>query len=72
MKVFPPFAADYDSYYLQQARQHGGNMPYFAGAPYQRGHGLGNIFSALRSVLPGVAKSLGRYAVRTGVEVAKD
>ena len=47
-------------------------MPYFAGAPYQRGHGLGNIFSALRSVLPGVAKSLGRYAVRTGVEVAKD
>lgn len=72
MRTVRPFVADYGSYYLRQAEQRGGSIPYFAGARYQRGHGLGNIFSALRSVLPSVAKNVGRLAVQTGVNIAND
>ena len=72
MRTVRPFVADYGSYYLRQAEQRGGSIPYFAGARYQRGHGLGNIFSALRSVLPSVAKNVGRLAIQTGVNIAND
>ena len=41
---------NYNDYY---ARQAGGALPYFAGAQYQRGHGLGSLFgSLLRSAMP--------------------
>lgn len=63
----------YESYYRQQA---GAGLPYFAGAPSQRGHGLGSIFSGLlRSALPvlkTVGKNVGKSALKAGVTVAGD
>jgi hypothetical protein len=67
-------------YYRNQAlgvRQHGGfDMPFFAGARYQRGHGLGsifgNIFRGLRSIMPNIFKTVGRHALTTGVNIAND
>lgn len=47
-------------------------MPAFAGARYQRGHGLGSIFARIRAALPWFFKSVGRQALQTGVDVAKD
>ena len=64
---------NYTDYY---ARQAGGALPYFAGAPYQRGHGLGSLFgSLLRSVMPLFkrgAVALGKGALKTGVRIADD
>ena len=64
---------NYNDYY---ARQAGGALPYFAGAQYQRGHGLGSLFgSLLRSTMPIIkrgAVALGRGALKTGVRIAGD
>ena len=64
---------NYNEYY---ARQAGGALPYFAGAPYQRGHGLGRLFGGLlRSAMPLIkrgAVALGRGALKTGVRIADD
>ena len=64
---------NYNDYY---ARQAGGALPYFAGAQYQRGHGLGSLFSGLlRSAMPLIkrgAVALGRGALKTGVRIAAD
>ena len=64
---------EYNDYY---ARQAGGALPYFAGAQYQRGHGLGNLFgSLLRSAMPLTkrgAVALGKGALKTGVRIAGD
>ena len=64
---------NYNEYY---ARQAGGALPYFTGAPYQRGHGLGSLFGGLlRSALPLIkrgAVALGRGALKTGVRIADD
>ena len=62
---------NYNDYY---ARQAGGALPYFAGAPYQRGHGLGSLFGGLlRSAMPlfkrGVLAS-GKGVLKTGVRIA--
>jgi len=65
----------YRSYYLNQA---GGasSLPVFRGSPYQKGHGLGSLFSSLaRFAVPLLkrgAKYLGRRALQTGVEIARD
>lgn len=63
----------YESYYAGQV---GGSLPVFYGARMQRGHGLGSIFSGLfRSVLPLIkrfAPALGRKALQTGVQIARD
>ena len=62
---------NYKDYY---ARQAGGALPYFAGAPYQRGHGLGSLFGGLlRSAMPLIkrgAVALGKGALKTGVRIA--
>ena len=62
---------NYKDYY---ARQEGGVLPYFAGAPYQRGHGLGSLFGGLqRSAMPLIkrgAVALGKGALKTGVRIA--
>ena len=62
---------NYNDYY---ARQAGGALPYFAGAQYQRGHGLGSLFgSLLRSAMPLIkrgAVALGKGALKTGVRIA--
>ena len=64
---------NYNEYY---ARQAGGALPYFAGAQYQRGHGLGSLFGGLlRSAMPLIktgAVALGRGALKTGVHIAGD
>ena len=64
---------NYNDYY---ARQAAGSLPYFAGAQYQRGHGLGSLFGGLlRSVMQLLkrgAVALGRGALKTGVRIADD
>lgn len=63
----------YVDYYLSQVKnQRGGNMPYFAGARYQRGHGLGAIFSRLRGAIPWFLRQVGSHALKTGIKVARD
>jgi hypothetical protein len=67
--------AMYDNYYARQQR--GGDMPVFAGARTQRGHGLGNILSGLfrKIVLPFFkrnVKMVGSRALKTGMEIADD
>ena len=64
---------NYNEYY---ARQAGSALHYFAGAQYQRGHGLGSLFGGLlRSAMPLIkrgAVSLGKGALKTGVRIADD
>ena len=64
---------NYNDYY---ARQAGGALPYFAGAQYQRGHGLGSLFGGLlRSAMPLIkrgAVALGKGALKTFVLIAGD
>ena len=73
MKYTPTYNYDlYRNYYVNQARQRGGGMPHFAGARYQRGHGLGAIFSRLRAALPSLLKMFGRHAIRAGANIADD
>ena len=64
---------NYNEYY---ARQAGSALPYFAGAQYQRGHGLGSLFGGLlRSAMPLInrgAVALGKGALKTGVRTADD
>ncbi len=64
----------YREYYANQAG--GTSLPVFRGAAYQQGHGLGSLFSSLaRFAVPLLkrgAKYLGRHALNTGVQVARD
>jgi hypothetical protein len=56
--------------------QAGKGYPVFAGRRYQRGHGLGSIFGGLfKAALPLLkkgAKTLGREALKTGLNIAGD
>jgi hypothetical protein len=60
-------------YYIHQA---GKGYPVFAGRRYQRGHGLGSIFGGLfKAAMPLLkkgAKTLGREALKTGLNIAGD
>ena len=64
----------YEDYYMRQTGR--GTMPVYAGAHYQRGHGLGNIFSGLlRHVVPILkanAKNIAGNLLNTGMNVAGD
>ena len=66
-------AASHANYYDQQA---GHGLPVFAGASFQRGHGLGSLFGGLvRMAMPLLktgAKRLGKEALKAGVGVAGD
>ena len=61
---------------MNYVRQASGALPYFAGAPYQRGHGLGSLFGGLlRSAMPLIkrgAVALGKGALKTGLRIADD
>ena len=63
----------YHDYYIHQA---GKGYPMFAGRRYQRGHGLGSIFGGLfkaaMHLLKKGAKTLGREALITGLNIAGD
>ena len=75
-KLYTPNHKLYEEYYLNQAKQKGGNLPAFHGARFQRGYGLGSIFKGLfRWAIPHLqqgAKMLGKKALQTGVQVAQD
>ena len=75
-KLYTPNHKLYEEYYLNQAKQKGGNLPAFHGARCQRGYGLGSIFKGLfRWAMPHLqqgAKMLGKKALQTGVQVAQD
>ena len=75
-KLYTPNHKLYEEYYLNQAKQKGGNLPAFHGARFQRGYGLGSIFKGLfRWALPHLqqgAKVLGKKALQTDVQVAQD
>ena len=63
-KLYTPNHKLYEEYYLNQAKQNGGNLPAFHGARFQQGYGLGSIFKGLfRWVMPHLqqgAKVLGK------------
>ena len=75
-KLHAPNHKLYEQYYVDQAKQKGGNLPAFHGARFQRGYGLGSIFKGLfRWAMPHLqqgAKVIGRKALQTGVNVAQD
>ena len=75
-KLHVPNHKLYEQYYVDQAKQKGGNLPAFHGARFQRGYGLGSIFKGLfRLAMPHLqqgAKMIGRKALQTGVNVAQD
>ena len=75
-KIHTPNHTFYEQYYLDQAKQKGGNLPAFHGTRFQRGYGLGSIFRGLfRWAVPHLqedAKMLGKKALQTGVDVAQD
>ena len=63
----------YEEYYLNQG---GRGLPAFAGARYQRGHGLGNVLRTLAKVAVPLFKKgvnkVGKQALRTGMAIAGD
>ena len=72
----PPYHCDaksYQDYYLHQA---GSGYPVYAGSRVQKGHGLGSVFGGLfKAAMPLLkkgAKTLGREALRTGLNIAGD
>ena len=75
-KIHTPNHKLYEQYYLDQAKQKGGNLPAFHGARFQQGYGLGSIFRGLfRWAVPHLkqgAKILGKKALQTGVAVGQD
>ena len=58
----------HENYYLNQI---GHGTPYFSGAAYQKGYGLGGIFSSIaKSVVPLIksgAKAVGKQVLQSGV-----
>lgn len=63
----------YVDYYLSQVKnQRGNGIPFYVGRTYQRGHGLGSIFSRLRGAIPWFLRLVGSHALKTGVKVARD
>ena len=75
-KLYIPNHKLYEEYYLNQAKQKGGNLQAFHGARFQQGYGLGSIFKGLfRWAMPHLqqgAKVLGKKALQTGAQVAQD
>ena len=63
----------YERYYLTQV---GNGGPYFSGAPFQRGYGLGSIFGSIaKSIMPLIksgAKAIGKQALKGGLGFASD
>jgi len=67
---------DWEAFFQSQSGQRGGNINGFSGMRYQRGAGIGSVFSSLfRTLLPvakTVGKAVGRQALSTGAQVASD
>ena len=75
-KIQTPNHKLYKQYYLDQAKQKGGNLPAFHGAWFQRGYGLGSIFKGrFRRATPHLqqgAKVLDKKAPQKGLDVAQN
>ena len=71
-----PTSDFYKTYYVDQAKQKGGNLPSFHGGAVQHGYGLGSILKGLyRWAVPHLTsglKTVGREAVKEGLGVAQD
>lgn len=61
--IFDPDAVDWLAFYTQT----GGGYGYFVGRPYQRGAGLGTVFSSLFRFLLPVFKAAGRELGKEGL-----
>lgn len=61
---FDPDSVDWSEFFEKQV---GGSF-YFEGIPYQRGGGLGSIFSSLYRFLLPIGKSIGRELGKEGLE----
>ena len=63
----------YERYYLTQV---GNSSPYFNGAPFQRGYGLGSIFGSIaKSIMPLIksgAKVIRKQALKGGLGFTSD
>ena len=70
-KLHTPNHKLYEEYYVNQAKQKGGNLTAFHGARFQQRYGLDSIFRGLfRWAMPHLrqgAKVLGKNALQTGV-----
>ena len=75
-KLYIPNNKLYEEYYLNQAKQKGGNLLAFHGSRFQQGYGLGSIFKGLFCwAMPHLqqgTKVLGKKALQTGVQVTQD
>ena len=75
-KLHTPNHKFYEQYYINQAKQKGGNLSAFHGAQLRQGYGLGNIFRGLFCwAVPHLqqgAKVLSKKALQTGANVAQD
>ena len=70
--IDPETCVDWDAFFEQQT----GGGAFFQGEPYQRGHGLGNIFRGIFRFLLPIAKTaastLGKEALNTGANILTD
>ena len=72
----PTHRCDTKAYHDYCIHQTGKGYPVFVGRRYQRGHGLGSIFGGLfKAAMPLLkkgAKTLGREALKPGLNIAGD
>ena len=63
-----------NSYYKNLYSQTGNGYPIvpFEGGKYQKGHGLGSIFSSLLPIVKKIAAPVGKTLLQSGLNVAKD
>ena len=60
----------YERYYLTQV---GNGGPYFSGAPFQRGYGLGSIFGSIaKSIMPLIKSGAKAVGTKGGLGFASD
>lgn len=75
-KIHQPNPNIFKSYYLRQSQRGAGNLPAFHGVRVQRGYGIGSFLKGLfRTAVPLVkegARSIGRTALATGMNIAND
>lgn len=77
MRLYQYTPVSFEDHYCHK---HGSGLPVFMGRQYQKGYGIGSLFSSIfRSVVPivapiakNVAKSIGREALSAGSDIAKD
>jgi len=73
MRIIPfDFDAASNSYRQLYEQSVNGMIPIFSGEKYQTGYGLGSILKAALPVVKQGVKSLGKTAINTGLNIARD